>query len=260
MPSMSTLKAQTWHYCWHVLYLLLLAAPSHAGEITIAVASNFLAPAKNIAAAFETQTNDRVLISAASTGKLYAQISNGAPFEIFLAADSKHPALLIAQNLAIQHSSFIYAIGRLALWSPEKNKIIDSLNTLRQHDIRYIAIANPKTSPYGRAAYETLLDMNLWSSLKPKIVQGENINQAFQFTASGNADLGFVALSQILNPHNQKPGSRWEVPQKLHTPLDQMAVLLQAGAANVTAKLFLQFLQGPVARVIIKSFGYDLKI
>ena len=240
--------------------LLGSVASSHAGEMILAVASNFRATVAVIANEFEAQTKHRVIISSASTGKLYAQITHGAPFEALLAADTKHPQLLIDHGFAVESTTFTYAVGRLALWSPDPNRVIDGLHTLRRDGIRHVAMANPKTAPYGQATYEVLSGADLWSPLQPRIVRGENIGQAFQFVASGNADLGFVALSQVLNPRNRHPGSRWDVPQHLHTPLEQAAVLLRKGQLSQPAKAFLHFLREPFARQVIQNFGYGLKI
>ena len=242
-----------------LITLLGNVASSHAGEMTLAVASNFRATVAVIADEFEARTTHRVIISAASTGKLYAQITHGAPFEALLAADTKHPQLLIDRGFAVKDTAFTYAIGRLALWSPNPNQAINGLNALRRNGIRHVAMANPKTAPYGQATYEVLSGAGLWRSLQARMVRGENIGQAFQFVASGNADLGFVALSQVLNPRNRHPGSRWDVPQHLHTPLEQAAVLLRKGQSSEPAKAFLRFLREPFAHQVIQEFGYGLK-
>lgn len=236
----------------------LFVAPCQAENLTIAVASNFRATVEVIADEFEARTQHRVVISSASTGKLYAQITHGAPFEALLAADTKHPQLLIERGFAVKDTAFTYAVGRLTLWTPNPDHIIDGLHALRRDDIRHIAIANPKTAPYGQAAFEVISGAGLWRSLHPRIVQGENIGQAFQFVASGNADLGFVARSQVLNPRNRHPGSRWDVPQHLHPPLEQAAVLLRKGQSREPAKAFLRFLREPFARQVIQEFGYGL--
>ncbi len=229
-----------------------------ADEISLAVASNFRATAEVIAVEFEVRTHHRVIISSTSTGKLYAQITHGALFDALLAADTKHPQLLITKGFAVKDTAFTYAVGRLSLWSPNPDHTIDSLHALRQNGIRHIAIANPKTAPYGQAAYEVLSSARLWTPLKSHIVQGENIGQAFQFVASGNADLGFVALSQVLNPRNRLPGSRWDVPEHLHVPLKQNAVLLKNGQSHEPAKAFLRFLREPFSQKVIQRFGYGL--
>lgn len=241
-----------------LMMLLGSVGSSHANEIILAVASNFRATVEVIADAFEARTKHHVIISSASTGKLYAQITHGAPFEVLLAADTKHPQLLIDRGFAVKNTAFTYAVGRLALWTPNPNHTIDGLHVLRRDGIRHVAIANPKTSPYGQAAYEVLSGAGLWRSLQPRMVRGENIGQAFQFVASGNADLGFVALSQVLNPRNRHSGSRWDVPQHLHAPLEQTAILLRKGQSHEPAKAFLRFLREPFARQAIQAFGYGL--
>ena len=243
----------------HIAWILVTITPCHADEVTIAVASNFRVPMEVIADAFTTQTKHHVTISAASTGKLYAQITHGAPFEVLLAADTRHPQLLIDQGIAVEGSVFTYAVGRLTLWSPNPTHVIDDLNALRRDGIRHVAMANPKTAPYGQATYEVLSGAGLWRSLQHRIVQGENIGQAFQFVASGNAEIGFVALSQVLNPRNRHPGNRWDVPQHLHAPLEQNAVLLRKGQSHEPAKTFLRFLREPFARQVIHNFGYGLR-
>ena len=242
-----------------LITLLGSVGVSHAAEITIAVASNFRTTAEAIVGEFEVQTKHHVVIISGSTGKLYAQIMNRAPFHILLAADTKRPQLLINHGTAIEDTAFVYAVGQLTLWSPNPNQAIDGLNMLHQGGIRHIAIANPKTAPYGQAAYEVLRSEGLWASLQPRIVQGENIGQAFQFVSSGNADFGFVALSQILDPQNRQTGSHWAVPQGLYTPVEQAAVLLKYGQAYEPAKAFLHFLREPFARQVIQQFGYGLK-
>ncbi len=242
-----------------LLLLLFGNTPSsYAAELSVAVASNFLAPLGVIAEEFEAQTRHQVLISSGSTGKLYAQITHGAPFHILLAADTQRPHRLVDEGFAVEGTPFVYAVGRLALWSPIPGQKINGLNALLKTDIRHVAIANPKTAPYGQAAYEVLHSEDLWDVLRPRIVQGENIGQAFQFVASGNAEFGFVALSQILNPKNNRSGSRWEVPSHLHTPIEQGAVLLRKGESHEPAIAFLHFLRGTFARQIILGFGYEL--
>ncbi|HIA13718.1 MAG TPA: molybdate ABC transporter substrate-binding protein [Nitrospirales bacterium] len=231
---------------------------SHAAEVTIAVASNFRAAVEVIADEFEARTTHHVVISSASTGKLYAQITHGAPFEVLLAADTKHPQLLIDESFAVKNTAFTYAVGRLALWTPNPDHVIDGLHALRRDGIRHIAMANPKTAPYGQATYEVLSGAGLWLPIQAQIVRGENIGQAFQFVASGNADLGFVALSQVLNPRNRHPGSRWDVPRHLHAPLQQAAVLLRKGQSHEPAKAFLRFLREPFSQKVIQRFGYGL--
>jgi len=224
-------------------------------EIRVAVASNFSIAMKAITAEFETISGHQVVLSFGSTGKHYAQIINGAPFDVFLAADALRPTILEQQGVAQSNSRITYARGKLVLWTskPETQRIKESL--LNHQDIRHLAIANPKLSPYGIAAQQVMTNLNVWLSLQTKLVRGENIAQAFQFVHSGNAELGFIAYSQVFNPESAVRGSFWIPPQSLYSPIDQQAVLLNDKKAS---KDFLRFLEGPLARQIIQNYGYDL--
>lgn len=238
--------------------LLMLTVQANAGEVQLAVASNFGAPMKAIAAAFEKKTGHKVALSLGATGKFYAQISNGAPFDALLAADDDTPLRLEKEGKAVAGTRFTYAIGRLALWSP-KAGVVDSKGTiLKTGDFLHLAIARPKVAPYGTAAVETMEKLGVLARLQPKFVQGENIAQAYQFVATGNAELGFVALSQIQENGQIKSGSAWIVDASLHAPLIQDAVLLPKGQTNSAAIALLAFLQTPEAKALIQSFGYDL--
>lgn len=228
-----------------------------ADEALAAVATNFAEVIEALAPGFEAASGHRLRLASGSTGKLYAQIVNGAPFDIFLAADQRRPELLAASNGAVQGSRFTYAIGRLALWSPDADRISgDGANVLRRGDFRHLAIANPKLAPYGIAAKQTLEELDLWAALQEKIVQGENIGQAFALVATGNAEVGFVALSAVLSPRNRNTGSRWEVPTQMYRPIRQDAVLLAHGADNAAARAFLVYIKGDKARKVIAAFGY----
>lgn len=229
-----------------------LAGPAFADEARIAVAANFTDAAKEIAAAFEEETGDEAVLSFGSTGQLYNQISQGAPFEVFLAADTKRPAKAVEEGYGVEGTRFTYAIGQIVLWSREAD-LVTGEDTLKGADFDKIAIANPKAAPYGAAAVEAMKALGVYDALQPKIVQGNNIAQTFQFVDTGNAALGFVALSQVAMSDE---GSRWAVPPELYEPIRQDAVLLKTGAGNAAAKAFLDFLKGPKAGEIIEKYGY----
>lgn len=236
-----------------VLILLTGAAgDARAGAATIAVAANFTEAATAIAAAFETATGHRAEMSFGATGLLFAQIAQGAPFDAFLAADRARPARAEAEGLAVAGSRFTYATGRLVLFSADP-QLVAGAATLRRGGFAKIAIANPATAPYGAAAVEAMTALGVLTPLRAKIVQGTNIAQTFQFVATGNAELGFVAASQVAG---HAGGSRWLVPDDLHTPIAQDAVLLTHGGGNEAARAFLAFLRGPAARAIVEKYGY----
>lgn len=227
-------------------------AAAHAATATVAVAANFTATAKKLAGIFEQATGNKVEFSFGSTGQLYAQISQGAPFDVFLAADQARPKKAVAAGYAVPGSEFTYATGKVVLYSARAG-FVTGKETLTHGTFNRIAIANPVAAPYGAAAVETMKKLGVYASLAPKIVQGENITQTYQFVATGNAQLGFVALSQLAG---KKGGSRWVVPADLYTPIAQDAVLLQHGAKNPAARAFVQFLKGPQARAVEAQFGY----
>lgn len=210
---------------------------------------------KALTVEFEKTTAHHVVLSFGSTGKHYAQIKNGAPFDVFLAADAARPALLEEQDIALIGSRTTYARGKLVLWTskPDVNDLKETL--LNSQDIRHLALANPKLSPYGLGAKQVMVKLDIWPKLQTKLVRGENIAQTFQFVHSGNAELGFVAYSQAVNPKRSVQGSFWIPPQSLYSPIDQQAVLLNDKQAS---KDFLKFLKGPLARQIIQNYGYDL--
>jgi molybdate transport system substrate-binding protein len=219
------------------------------------VASNFSPTMKALELVFEELSGHQVVLSFGSTGKHYAQIKNGAPFDVFMAADIERPRLLETQGLAQTDSRMTYARGKLILWT-SKSGIDDIKNTLLiGQDFRHLAVANPKLSPYGLAAQQVMIKLDVWPRLQPKLVRGENIAQTFQFVHSGNAELGFVAYSQAVNPKRSVQGSFWMPHQSLYSPIDQQAVLLNDKQAS---KDFLKFLKGPLARQIIQNYGYDL--
>lgn len=243
------------------LFFFQIVLPTAAAEeVRIAVAANFLATLNVIVNNFEQDTGHTVVISSGSSGKLYAQIKNGAPFDVFLSADVFRPKLLENEGLAVHDSRFTYAVGRLTLWSPDSNLVTeDGKAVLLNSTFDHLAIANPKTAPYGTAAKSTLQALGLWDRMRDRLVQGENIGQTFHFVFSKNAQLGFVALSQVLDPKINGAGSRWDVPVDFHEPLRQQAVLLVNGQNNEAAKTFLHYVKGPKARRIIERFGYGLE-
>ncbi len=234
------------------IYLIcaVFSTPLSAGEVKVAVAANFTAAMKEIAADFERASGHRAIVSYGSTGKLYAQIENGAPFEVFLAADQKRPQLLEEKNAA--GGRFTYAVGKLVLWSSDEKRTVNE-QTLGNGDFRKLAIANPKTAPYGAAAVEILKNLGLLDALEPKLVFGDTIAQTHQFVATGNAELGFVALAQITLDHS---GSRWSIPDDLYTPIRQDAVLLTRGRDNPAAQALLDYLRSEAARTVIHKYGY----
>lgn len=231
------------------------AFPAEGGSVRAAVAANFTAAAREIASAFEAATGHRPLLSFGSTGQLYAQIVQGAPFEVFLAADQARPELAEREGLAVPGSRRTYALGRLVLFSSEVDRV-DGPEVLRNPRLRRVALANPALAPYGRAAMEVLRALELDDELRDRRVIGQNVSQAHQFVRTGNAELGFIALSQILLTPG---GSRWLVPQDLHAPIRQQAVLLQAGRSNPAASRFLDFLGSETSREILRRHGYHLE-
>lgn len=229
-----------------------------AAEVKVAVAANFAAPMQMIAAAFAQDTGHRAVLAFGSTGKFYAQIKNGAPFEVLLAADDETPARLENDGLTVAGTRHTYATGRLALWSRQPGFVDPHGEVLRSGSVKRLAIADPKLAPYGAAAAELLNGLGLMDTLAPKFVQGESIAQTYQFAATGNAELGFVALSQVWADGKLKAGSAWVVPARLHTPLRQDAVLLKPGQGQPAALALMTYLRSEKARLIVGSFGYDL--
>jgi len=236
----------------------LFATSAQAAEVSVAVAANFTAPMQKIAAAFEQDTGHKAILAFGSTGKFYAQIKNGAPFQVLLSADDETPARLEREGLGVSGTRFTYAIGRLVLWSRQPGLVDDKGDVLRTGKFERIALADPKLAPYGAAAVEVLNGLGLMSSLAPKFVQGENIAQTYQFVATGNAELGFVALSQVFADGKLTQGSAWMIPAGLHTPIRQDAVVLSPGKDNAAAAALMAYLRNDKARAIIRSFGYDL--
>ncbi len=239
-----------------LLCLLLTVRPVAAGEASVAVAANFLPVLRDLARDFTREQGHRLRLSAGSTGKLYAQIRHGAPFDLFLAADAARPRRLEREGQAVAGSRFTYAIGRLVLWSPRADRFDDGLAWLREGRFRRLALANPKTAPYGRAARQFLARRGLWSRLSGRLIRGESVAQAYQFVASGNAEAGLVALALV--QARDGGGSVWPVPAGEHEPIVQQAVLLLRGADNPAARAFHAWLQGEGARRRIAAAGYAL--
>lgn len=234
----------------------LLAGHAAAAEVKVAVAANFAEPARAIAATFKTRTGHEATLVFGASGQLYAQIANGAPYEVFLSADRERPEKAEAEGLAVAGSRFTYATGRLVLYSTTPGLVDGRGEVLRRGRFEKIAIADPKLAPYGTAAVEVMRRFGVEARLKPRLVQGASITQTYQFVSTGAAELGFVALSQLAGV---KGGSRWIVPAELHTPIDQQATLLKAGAGDPAAAAFLRFLKGPEARAVIRRYGYDIR-
>jgi molybdate transport system substrate-binding protein len=235
-----------------------MSSLSWAQTTLVAVAANFSKPMQEIVDVFEKQTEHTVKLSFGSSGKFVAQIENGAPFDVFLAADEASVHHLKQSNVAVLGSDFIYAQGKLVLWSAQENMVDAQGNVLGQAHFKHLAIANPQLAPYGAAAVEFLSSKGLLTQLSPKIVEGENIAQVFQFVSTGNAELGFVAYSQILEKGQVMDGSHWVVPQSQYTPIKQTAILLKLGADNSAAMALLAYLKSPDAKAIIAKYGYDL--
>jgi len=240
---------------------IALIAPltARADEAAVAVAANFAEVIENLETMFEAATDHTLTVTAGSTGKLYAQIKNGAPFDVFLAADQARPERLEVEGDAVAGSRFTYAVGRLTLWSAGPERITDGLAALKAADFDHLAIANPDLAPYGLAAKQALQHYGLWDALSGKIVMGQNIGQTFSMVATENAQLGFVAKSYVISPRNAQPGSRWDVPAGSHEPIRQDAVILKRAAENPSAQAFANFLRSEKARAVIKRFGYAVE-
>ncbi|MBP6638379.1 MAG: molybdate ABC transporter substrate-binding protein [Sulfuritalea sp.] len=237
---------------------LAISVTAGADDVRVAVAANFTAPAKQIAQHFERDTGHKATLSFGGTGKLYAQIRNGAPFDVMLAGDDTTPARLEAEGVALAGTRFTYATGRLVLWSARPGLVDDKGEVLKKGGFRHIAIANPRLAPYGAAAVETLTARRLLDAVQPRLVQAENIAQAHQFVATGNAELGFVALSQLMKNGKLGEGSAWVVPASLHQPIRQDAVIIDKGKGKPAAEAWMKYLNGDKAKAVIKSFGYEV--
>lgn len=240
--------------------IFAVAGPSAAwaAEAQVAVAANFTEPIKAIAAVLEKTTGHTIKVSLGATGAFYTQIKNGAPFDVFLAADDERPAMLEKEGLTAPNTRFTYAVGKLVLWSVDPAKVDDKGEILKSPQVRKVAFANPKTAPYGAAAVEVMDKLGLAEALKPKLVQGESIGQTFNFVKTGNADIGFVAMSQVLSEGKLKEGSMWVIPQENYGTIRQDAVVLKRGENNEAAIALMKLLQSPNIKDLIRSYGYDL--
>ncbi|MBC3301871.1 molybdate ABC transporter substrate-binding protein [Pseudomonas sp. SWRI18] len=229
-----------------------------ADEVQVAVAANFTAPIQAIAADFEKATGHKLVAAYGATGQFYTQIKNGAPFQVFLSADDTTPQKLEAEGETVKGSRFTYAVGTLALWSAQPGYVDAQGAVLKQNQFKHLSIANPKAAPYGLAATQVLAKQGLTEQVRDKLVEGQNITQAYQFVSTGNAELGFVALSQIYKDGKVTSGSAWIVPASMHDPIKQDAVILNKGKDSAAAKALVDYLKGPDAAAVIKSYGYEL--
>jgi molybdate transport system substrate-binding protein len=243
---------------WLLVVLLLTSSLSLAENVLVAVASNFTKPMNDIVISFNKTTGHEAMLSFGSSGKFVAQIENDAPFEIFLSADQSSPQKLAERGLAVANSRFTYAIGKLVLWSATPGLVDSQGKILVKGGFKHLALADPKTAPYGEAAEQTLAKLGLLDKLTPVLVLGENISQTQQFISTGNAELGFIALSQVIENGKISNGSGWVVPEELHLPINQDAVLLKKGERNPAALAIMAFLKSPTALAIIKSYGYGI--
>ncbi len=248
----------TRHVAAAVALFGLMSSPVYAGEVSVAVAANFSGPIERIAALFQQESGHTLKVSLGSSGKFYSQIKAGAPFDVFLSADEKNPQLLEDEGLAVKGSRFVYALGKLVLWSAKPGYVDAKGAVLSKGDYSRIACADPKLAPYGMAAQEALQKMKLWDRVQGKLVTGESIGQTYQFAASGNAELAFIALSQIARDGKVSEGSWWIVPAEMYSPIKQSAVQLSAARDKAAAQAFLKFLQTEKAKAVIRSFGYEL--
>lgn len=243
---------------FNTLVASLLSIQAFAADVQVAVAANFYRPMQQLAAAYEAKSGYEVGLSAGSTGKLYAQINNGAPFDVFLAADQRRPKALVDSGLAIAEQQFTVAVGQLALWSSDPQLIDDSPTLLTQNQLDKLAIASPKTAPYGAAAVEVLKALDVYPNWQRKLIQGQNISHTYQYVSSGNVPAGFVALSQVYHDGKITAGSAWLVPAELHQPLKLDVVLLNKAQHNQAALGLLRYLQSGQAKALIQSFGYQI--
>lgn len=237
---------------------VLISTRVQAEQVQVAVAANFTEPMRKIAEQFEKDTGNQAVLTFGATGKFYTQITEGAPFEVFLCADDTTPAKLESEKAGVHGSRFTYAIGKLVLWSAMPGYVDAKGEVLKKGDFKHLSIANPKAAPYGAAAMQTLDKLGLTRQVESKIVTGESISQAYQFVATGNAELGFVALSQVTENGKLVSGSVWRVPDDLYKPIRQDAQILTKGTHNPAAKALIDYLKSPKATAIIRSYGYTL--
>jgi len=240
------------------LLLSLASTPLRAAEVSAAVAANFAAPMEHIAALFHKESGHTVKVSLAASGRLYTQIKGGAQFDVFLSADEEIPKRLLQEGLAVAGSRFVYATGRLVLWSAQPELVDDKGAVLNRGNFDRLAYANPVFSPYGTAAKETLTKLIMWNAMQKKLKKGEDITQTYQMATTEKSDLAFVALSQVMRDGKVAAGSWWLVPAELHNPIRQSAVLLSASKEQAAAKAFLAYLKSEKARAVMRGFGYEL--
>ena len=238
---------------------LLFAASAHAAEVKVAVAANFAQAMKDIAPEFEKDTGHKLNLTQGATGKFYAQITNGAPFEVFISADDETPTKLVKEGKAVSGTQFTYAIGRLVLWSPDALLVDQGGGVLKTDKFKFLSIANAKVAPYGRAAVQTMQKLGVLTAIEPRVVQGESITQAHQFVTSGNAQIGFVALSQVWESGKLKSGSAWIVPEAMHDQLKQDLVLLNPGKDSKAAQALVDYMKSEKAKKVIERYGYKLQ-
>lgn len=245
---------------WNLLGVLLvtMAQEANAGEVNAAIAANFTAPAQQIVELFQKESGHTVKLSFGSSGKFYAQIKAGAPFDVLLAADDAIPKRLVQEGAAVEGSRFVYATGKLALWSVQPDYVDEKGAVLNKGNYSKLAIADPRLAPYGVAAKETLEKLTMWNAIQGKLVKGESITQTYQFVASENAEMGFIALSQIMRDGKVSAGSWWLVPEDMHKPIRQSAVLLSKAKDQAAAQAFLAFFKSQKAAMIIRGYGYEL--
>jgi molybdate transport system substrate-binding protein len=236
----------------------VMSSSAQAAEVSVATASNFVAPLAQIAVLFQKESGHTLKVSSAASGKLYAQIKGGARFDVFLSADEELPKQLLQEGLAVGGSRFVYATGRLVLWSAQPGLVDEKASVLNKGNFNTLAIANPVNSPYGVAAKETLTKLTMWNSIQRKLDKGDDLAQTYQLAASERDDLAFIALSQVMRDGKISQGSWWLVPPEMHKPIRQSAVLLSAAKDKEAAKAFLVFLKGEKARAVMRGFGYDL--
>jgi molybdate transport system substrate-binding protein len=245
-------------YFASVVAVMTCLGTAHAGDVQVAVAANFAGPMEKLAEQFQKDTGHKAVIASGATGKFYAQIRNGAPFEVLLSADDETPARLEAEGQVVAKSRFTYAVGRLVLWSAKANYVDAAGAVLKTGAFTHLAIANPKTAPYGAAAVAVIDKLGLTARLQARLVQGENIAQAFQFASTGNAELGFVAQAQVWRDGRFTAGSGWIVPATMHAPIRQDAALLTRGAKNPAAQALLDYLRTDKAKALIRAYGYEV--
>lgn len=241
-----------------VMVLGVLSSSVCAGEVSVAAAANFAAPMERIVALFQKESGHTVKVSLGASGKLYAQIKGGAPFDVFLSADEELPKQLMQEGLAVSGSRFVYATGRLVLWSAQSGFVDEKGVVLNRGNFNMLAIANPRFSPYGVAAKETLTKLTMWNSIQRKLDKGDDVTQTYQLAATERDDLAFIALSQVMRDGRVTAGSWWLVPPELHNPIRQSAVLLSGAKDQAAAKAFLAFLKSEKARAVMRGFGYEV--